>query len=124
MAKKKSKANRIKDERGRLEALYGAMEPNRKALAEGLLESAAFMRVELQDLAEELQKNGWTEMFSQGKQEPYARARPQGQAYNSTNANYQKIIKQLDAMLPKQEAVAPGDPDDGFDAFVTGRDDP
>lgn len=121
---KKTKKNRIKAERARLDALYAAMEPNRKALAEGLLESAAFMRVELQDLAEELQTNGWTEMFSQGKQEPYARARPQGQTYNSTNANYQKIIKQLDAMLPKEEQTPRGDSDDGFDDFVTGRDDP
>ena len=121
---KKSKKNRIKAERDRLEGLYGAMEPSRKALADGLMEAAAFMRVELQDLAEDLQANGWTEMFSQGKQEPYARARPQGQAYNSTNSNYQKIIKQLDAMLPKQDAVAQGDPDDGFDAFVLGRDAP
>ena len=121
---KKSKKNRIKLERERLENLYGAMEPNRMALASGLMESAAFMRVELQDLAEDLQANGWTEMFSQGKQEPYARARPQGQAYNSTNSNYQKIIKQLDAMLPRQDAVAQGDPDDGFDVFVAGRDAP
>lgn len=119
---KKTKASRIKAERKRLDTLYAAMEPNRKSLAEGLLESAAFMRVELQDLAEYLQENGWTEMFSQGKQEPYARARPQGQTYNSTNANYQKIIKQLDAMLPRQEQTAQGDPDDGFDDFVLGRD--
>ena len=119
---KKSKASRIKAERERLDSLYAAMDPNRKALAEGLLENAAFMRIELQDLAKELQEKGWTELFSQGKQEPYLRARPQGQMYNSTNGNYQKIIKQLDAMLPRQEQTAPGDPDDGFDDFVLGRD--
>ena len=122
MAKQKSKKNRVKAELERLDALYASMDPNRKSLAAGLIESAAFMRVELQDLAEDLKENGWTEMFSQGKQEPYARARPQGQAYNSTNGNYQKIIKQLDAMLPREEPRAPGDPDDGFDAFVLGRD--
>ena len=119
---KKSKASRIKAERKLLDSLYAAMDPNRKALAEGLLENAAFMRIELQDLAKELQEKGWTELFSQGNQEPYPRARPQGQMYNSTNGNYQKVIKQLDAMLPRQEQTAPGDPGDGFDDFVLGRD--
>ena len=78
---------------------------------------------ELEDLEAYLQENGWTELFSQGNQEPYNRARPQGQTYNAINANYQKIIKQLDSMLPKDDRPT-GDPDDGFDAFVHGRDDP
>ena len=120
---KKTKESRIKAEKKRLSANYADLPPARKAVAEGLIVRAAFMRVELEDLEADLLANGWTEMFSQGKQEPYARARPQGQTYNSVNANYQKIIKQLDGMLPK-EVVPAGDPDDGFDDFVTGRDDP
>ena len=120
---KKTKESRIKAEKKRLSANYADLPPARKAVAEGLIVRAAFMRVELEDLEADLLANGWTEMFSQGKQEPYARARPQGQTYNSVNANYQKIIKQLDSMLPK-ETVSSGDQDDGFDDFVTGRDDP
>ena len=120
---KKTKESRIKAEKKRLSANYADLPPARKAVAEGLIVRAAFMRVELEDLETDLLANGWTEMFSQGKQEPYARARPQGQTYNSVNANYQKIIKQLDSMLPK-ETVSSGDQDDGFDDFVTGRDDP
>ena len=119
---KKSKKSRIQAELKRLQAYYTDLPADRKAIAQGLLERAAFMRVELEDLEADLVQNGWTELFSQGKQqEPYARARPQGQTYNSVNGNYQKIIKQLDAMLPREE-VAAGDPDDGFDDFVTGRD--
>lgn len=120
---KKTKEGRIRAELKRLAQNYTDLLPAKKAIADGLLKRAAFMRIELEDLEADLLENGWTELFSQGKQqEPYARARPQGQTYNSVNANYQKIIKQLDAMLPKDD-VAPGDPDDGFDAFVTGRDD-
>lgn len=120
---KKTKESRIKAEKKRLSANYADLPPARKAVAEGLIIRAAFMRIELEDLEADLLVNGWTELFSQGKQEPYARARPQGQTYNSVNANYQKIIKQLDGMLPK-ENVPTGDQDDGFDDFVTGRDDP
>lgn len=118
---RKSKKTRVAEEKQRLDMLYADLPDNKKRLASGLIERAAFMRAELEDLEADLAKNGWTEMFSQGKQEPYARARPQGQAYNSTNANYQKIIKQLDSLLPKF-APTQGDEDDGFDSFVNGRD--
>lgn len=120
---KKSKESRIKAEKKRLETNYADLPPARKAVAEGLIYRAAFMRVELEDLEADLLAKGWTELFSQGNQKPYDRARPQGQTYNAVNANYQKVIKQLDSMLPKEDKPA-GDPDDGFDDFVSGRDDP
>lgn len=120
----KSKESRIKAEKKRLTKTYADLSPAKKAIADGLINRAAFMRVELEDLEADLLANGWTEPFQQGKnQEPYDRARPQGQTYNAVNGNYQKIIKQLDAMLPKDDTPA-GDPDDGFDDFVNGRDDP
>nr|DAH23916.1 MAG TPA: hypothetical protein [Caudoviricetes sp.] len=73
-------------------------------------------------MAADLQDNGWTEKFQQSERlEPYDRARPIGQAYNSTNANYQKIIKQLTALLPKPDAT-PKPEDDGFGSFVRERD--
>ena len=123
MATKKEKTipERIKAEKLRLGKIYGDMDENRKAMAMGLVERAAFMRVQLEDLEKDLTEKGWTEPFSQGNQEPYERARPSGQSYNTLNANYQKIIKQLDALMPKASAVKPPE-DDGFDGFVTGRD--
>lgn len=122
MAKKKSKANRIKAEKERLEKNYAELPDAKKQIAEGLIARAAFMRVELEDLEEDLAQNGWTEKFSQGDQKPYDRARPQGQTYNAMNGNYQKIIKQLDSMLPREDSKGKTE-DDGFDDFVSGRDD-
>lgn len=118
---KKTKKNRIKAEKAGLEQNYAELTESKKRIAEGLIERAAFMRVELEDLEEYLSEHGWTEPFSQGDQKPYDRARPQGQTYNTMNANYQKIIKQLDGMLPKEDS-RPKDEGDGFDEFVSGRD--
>lgn len=118
---RKSKSARVNAEKKRLEANYRNLAPARAAVAAGLIERAAFMRVEMEDLEEFLAENGWVEKFSQGDQEPYDRARPQGQTYNALNGNYQKIIKQLDAMLPKDES-RPREEGDGFDDFVSGRD--
>lgn len=118
---KKTKSSRVKAELKRLSQNYNSLSDARRTVADGLIARAAFMRIEMEDLEEDLDKNGWTELFSQGKQDPYDRARPQGQLYNALNANYQKVIKQLDAMLPKEE-LKPEDSDDGFDDFVSGRD--
>jgi hypothetical protein len=115
----KSKEERIKEEKQRLAEFYADMEPAKKGIAAGLIERAAFMRVQCEDLERYLNENGWTEPFSQGNQEPYDRARPQGQTYNTLNANYQKIIKQLDTMLPP--ADKPEQDADGFDEFAARR---
>lgn len=112
---------RVKTEVRRLNQIYKNMDPVRKAMAEGLVKRAAFMRVQLEDLERDLTEKGWTELFCQGNQEPYDRARPSGQSYNTLNSNYQKIIKQLDALMPKAP-VASKPEDDGFDRFVLERD--
>ena len=120
MARVKTKDERIRSEKTRLRKHYKDLDAPKWALAQGLIERAAFMRVELEDLEADLEKNGWTEPFTQSPDvEPYDRARPQGQSYQTLNSNYQKIIKQLDGMLPK----AAGQGGDGFEEFVFGRDD-
>ena len=120
-ARTKTKDERIRGEKSRLNRIYKDIDKNKKKLAAGLIERAAFMRIECEDLEEFLIENGWTEQFQQSeKLEPYDRARPQGQAYQQLNANYQKVIKQLDALLP--QAKQSGREDDGFADFVNGRD--
>ena len=100
-----SKEERIKKEKNRLSRNYRDLADNKKRIAQGLIERASFMRVELEDLEMDLLENGWTEPFRQSeKQDAYDRARPQGQSYQTLNANYQKIIKQLNDMLPATEA--------------------
>lgn len=117
----KTKEERIRSEKNRLTRLFKELPEKKKKLAVGLIERAAFMRVELEDLEADLKENGWTEPFQQSeKVEPYDRARPQGQTYNTMNTSYQKIMRQLHDMLPAEAVKAK---DDGFDAFVNGRDD-
>lgn len=118
----KTKEQRIRAEKARLKRLYRNLPREAAGTVAGLIDQAAFMRIECEDMAADLQDNGWTEKFQQSERlEPYDRARPIGQAYNSTNANYQKIIKQLTALLPKPDAT-PKPEDDGFGSFVRERD--
>lgn len=115
------KAKRITKEQNRLTKIYKRIEEKKKQTAAGLIQRAAFMRVTLEDFEIDLDENGFVEMFQQGvNQEPYERKRPVADLYNTMNINYQKIIKQLTDLLPKEESKPE---DDGFDSFVGGRED-
>ena len=115
------KAKRIRKEENRLKKIYKNIKDEKKQTVQGLIQRAAFMRVTLEDFEEDLDQNGFVEMFQQGiNQDPYERKRPVADLYNTMNTSYQKIIKQLTDLLQKDE---PKPEDDGFDVFVGGRED-
>ena len=93
---------RVTKEEKRLMSIYETIEPNRKSVIAGLIRRAAFMRVSLDDLEKELSTGGFTEDFQQGAQGPFKRERPAAKIYISLNTGYQKIIKQLTDLLPKE----------------------
>ena len=119
---KSRRVTAIKKEKSRLAKQFKEIDKKNRAVVDGLIEQAAFMRVQLQELADDINQYGTTELFAQGKdQEPYERQRPAANVYNSMNGNYQKIIKQLNELLPKP--VKNTEVKDGFRDFVNGRDD-
>ncbi|KGF09699.1 hypothetical protein HMPREF1635_02110 [Clostridiales bacterium S5-A14a] len=116
MAKIK-KETRIKRENKRLRNKYKELPEDFLEIVDGLLDEAAFMRVELQDMKEDMIANGRIEKFCQSANaKPYDRERPVVRQYNQMVRNYQNIIKQLDEKLPKQSEI-PEKPD-GFDEFI------
>lgn len=111
---------KIEEEIKRLTKIFRGLELKKKNTTVGLIERAAFMRIKLKELEEDINVYGFTEWFSQGEQEPYKRQRPESTIYCSMNTSYQKIIKQLTDLLPKEELKK--SESDGFDDFVSGRD--
>ena len=118
--KKPANVEEIEKEIKRLTRIFKGLDFKKKNTTIGLIERAAFMRVQLQDLEKDINEKGFTELFSQGNQEPYTRQRPEANIYCSLNTSYQKIIKQLTDLLPKDELKKVES--DGFDDFVSGRD--
>lgn len=112
------KERRIKKEANRLKKIYAKMDGDRMSLAIGTIQRAAFLRISLEELESDLNENGYTELFQQGNQEPYDRKRPNAETYKSFYDSYLKTIKQLNDMLPKEEAKPVSD---GFDEFVRER---
>lgn len=114
------KDKRIKEEEDRLKKIYKNIEDNKKDTVIGLIQRLAYLRVTLEDFEKDLDQNGFVELFQQGeKQSPYERKRPVADLYNTMNTAYQKGIKQLTDLLPKEIKVA--DEDDGFEDFVNSK---
>lgn len=119
--KESTKDKRITTEETRLRKIYNSIDEDNKAIIDGLIQRAAYMRITLEDWERDIDNNGFIEMFTQSVQTaPYERERPVIRLYNTMNKNYQSIIKQLSDLVPKYEAKVK---DDGFEAFINARDD-
>ena len=101
---KKSEKNREQIEYDRLSQLYQRIPENKRSLVEGLLWHAARLRVSLDDLWEDIKKNGNTEMFKQANDGvEFPRERPESKIFATRDKSYLAIIKKLDELLPVQE---------------------
>lgn len=107
MATKKTKTtakSREQAEYDRISILYQNIPSNKRTLVDGLLWQAARLRVQLDDLYEDLQKNGNTEMFKQANDGvEFPRERPESKIFAARDKSYLSIIKKLDELLPAQE---------------------
>lgn len=124
MATKKelSKEERVKKEIRRIKRIYKDLPKDTLQVVDGLIVEAADLRIRLEDIREDLDENGYDEMFSQSEnQEPYERERPAARRYIAMNKNYQSIMKQLSDHIPKKP-VEPKEKEDGFESFVMSRD--
>ena len=119
--KKLTKQQRIFKEEKRLRGIYRDISKDNKAIIDGLIQRAAYMRITLEDYEKDLDDNGYVELFSQSdKTDPYERERPVARLYNTMNKNYQSIVKQLSDLVPKEVKVVE---DDGFADFINSRTD-
>lgn len=107
----------VKAEITRLTRLFNDIEKNRRLLTKGLIENAAFMRISLEELREEIDKYGPIDSMSQGKYS-ILREHPALKSYNTLVQRYSQIIKQLTDLLPKEVQK---EVDDGFDNFLNDR---
>ena len=122
----KSKEQRIRAEKRRLEKIYANLDSQKKLVASGLIQRAAYLKATIEDLEEDLDKNGYTERFCQSdKVDPFERRRPTADLFTSTSGLYQKCIKQLTDLLPKENAEkqTKTETSDGFDEFISVRND-
>lgn len=97
-----AKINREQIEYSRLAELYRDIPENSRELLDGLLWQAARLRVNLDDLWKDIQKNGDTEIIVV-KDDSRTVKRPQADLFTARDKNYQAIMKQLNELLPPKK---------------------
>lgn len=100
MGRTKSKENRIKAEAARLTGLFAGADENKLAAALPLIQRAAFLAVHLEDLEEEINREGWTEEYHNGQAQSGRKKSAAADAHISLTKNLTAICKQLLDLVP------------------------
>ena len=117
-SKNKGKDTLVNREIARLTNLFKDIDSNRRLTAKGLIEEAAYMRITLQELKVEIDKDGPIDEMQQGDYS-ILREHPALKAYNTMVQRYTNIIDKLTNLHPKAEIKK--EVDDGFDEFVNSK---
>ena len=110
----------VNREINRLTNLFKDIDKNKRLTAKGLIEEAAFMKATLQELKTMIDQDGPIDEMPQGEYS-ILREHPALKSYNTMVQRYTNIINQLTNLHPKEDIKK--EVDDGFEAFVRGRDD-
>jgi len=115
MSKKKelTKDDRIKKEKNRLNRVFKELDKNKLLTVQSLIEKAAFMSVELEDLQETIKRDGVKMEYKNGQHQWGYKQSPEVEMYNSMIRNYTTIIKMLVDLAPPDSKQ-----DDELDAFI------
>ena len=105
-ARKKKKENRIKDEKKRLKEIFAELEENKRNLVTPLIEKAAFMSIELDDLQETIEQEGWTSEYKNGENQYGTKKSPEAETYIALSKNYAAVIKQVTELVPAAKRKA------------------
>ena len=92
-----------------LRKLIKTIPKDRQAIAESLYNELVFMQKTLLKLKEQVEGEGPTAMFKQGKQE-FIREHPALKGYNTTIQRYSLLYKQFTDLLPPSNNIPQTDP--------------
>lgn len=98
--KEKTKEQRIKSEKTRLKGIFKELDENKRKLVTPLIEKAAFMSIELDDLQETIEQEGWTSEYKNGENQYGTKKSPEAETYIALSKNYAAVIKQLVDLVP------------------------
>lgn len=115
------KTKRIEKEVRRLKRLFKEIDENKKKLVFTTIDDVAFMTITMQDLREQIIRDGTTCEYKNGANQYGTKQSPDAQLYLQLSQKQTQAMKILLDCLPKVQRVEVKD--DGFDDFVNGRED-
>lgn len=103
------KNEEISKEMKKLKKILKEVPKDRQPIAKSLFDELLFIEKTLVKLKEQIEKEGPTSMFKQGKQE-FLREHPALKGYNTTVQRYSLLYKQLTDLLPPTSEKPKDDP--------------
>ena len=116
------KEKRIKKEAARLKRLFSKIDANKKKLVFATIEDVAFMTVTMQDLREQIIREGTTVEYKNGANQYGTKQSPDAQLYLQMSQKQTAAMKILVDCLPKTEKQIV-EKNDGFEDFIAQRED-
>lgn len=102
--KEKTKEQRIKSENTRLKGIFKDLDENKKKIVAPLIQKAAFMHVELEELQKIIEVEGCTCEYKNGENQYGTKKSPEVDVYNTMIKNYTTIIRTLTELVPAAPA--------------------
>lgn len=113
---------KIEKEIRRLRRLFSKIDKNRKNLVFTTIEDIAFMTITMQELREKIIREGTSIEYKNGENQWGKKQSPDAQLYLQMSQKQTQAMKILIDCMPKTEPIGK-EIKDGFDDFVTGRED-
>ena len=113
------KKKRIKKEVARLKRLFKEIDDNKKKLVFTTIDDVAFMTITMQDLRDDIIRDGTTVEYKNGENQYGTKQSPDAQLYLQLS---QKQTQAMKILLPKDKKLEIKAQEDDFDEFVDGRD--
>lgn len=110
--------DRIEEEKRKLNRQFTKLDNRTKKVVASLIENAAFMIVQLEDLHAKINKDGVVCEYQNGENQWGTKKSPEVEVYNTMIKNHLAIMKQLTDLIPSEAGKSKGD---GFDEFVGER---
>ncbi len=98
-----TKEERIKQEYNRLRRIFSNLDKNKKTTVDSLLRNAAFMSVSLDELQEEINREGYTVEYQNGANQSGTKQSDAVKTHIAMTKNHAAIIKQLCDLVPPEE---------------------
>lgn len=113
------KQKRIKKEVSRLRKLFKEIDENKKKLVMALIDDVAFLTVTMQDLRENIIREGTTVEYKNGENQYGSKQSPDAQLYLAMSQKQAQAMKILLDCMPKNDRPQPEH--DEFVAFLGGK---
>lgn len=113
------KQKRIKKEVSRLRKLFKEIDENKKKLVMALIDDVAFLTVTMQDLRENIVREGTTVEYKNGENQYGTKQSPDSQLYLAMSQKQAQAMKILLDCMPKNDRPKPEH--DEFVAFLGGK---